>query len=243
MLLRESGKRTFLQDRQLGSSLAMVAGALNSAGFLSVGYYCANMTGNISMLASASLQGKVDVALMAGSVVLCFWFGALLCTLLVNRGRHKGLGAVYAYSILLEAFILVLLGLAQLFWFSPAGQVMVAPLVLAFLMGMQNATVTRISGAVVRTTHVTGMITDLGIEMADWLTSFSQPQDAEKHQKMQKRLWLHSQIIVCFILGSALGVYIYTAWPEYFLLGAGGVLACLALPGVFINMRKSSSKN
>lgn len=242
MLRFENGSRTFLQDRQLGSSLALVAGALNAAGFLSVGYYCANMTGNISMLASAFLQHKRTVFFMAGGLVLCFLLGAMLCTLLVNRGRSKGLEAIYAYSILLEALVLGLLGLAQLFWFAPTGQENIVPLVLAFLMGMQNATVTRISGAVVRTTHITGMITDLGIELADWFTSFGQKQDSEKHQKMQRRLWLHSQIIVCFIIGSGLGVYAYQACPEYFLLGVATFLACLALPGVLVNMHHHAKR-
>ena len=35
-------------------------------------------------------------------------------------------------------------------------------------MGMQNSLVTRLSGAVVRTTHLTGVVTDLGIEAARW---------------------------------------------------------------------------
>jgi uncharacterized membrane protein YoaK (UPF0700 family) len=39
---------------------------------------------------------------------------------------------------------------------------------LCMAMGMQNSLVTRLSGAVVRTTHLTGIITDLGIESARW---------------------------------------------------------------------------
>ena len=37
---------------------------------------------------------------------------------------------------------------------------------LLFAMGLQNSLVTRISDAVVRTTHLTGLFTDLGIELS-----------------------------------------------------------------------------
>jgi uncharacterized membrane protein YoaK (UPF0700 family) len=40
---------------------------------------------------------------------------------------------------------------------------------LCAAMGMQNSMVTRLSGAVVRTTHLTGVVTDLGIEAAQWV--------------------------------------------------------------------------
>lgn len=240
MLWLNKGKRTFLQDRQLGSSLALVAGALNSAGFLSVGYYCANMTGNVSTLASAFVAGKLQAALMAGAIVLCFLAGAVTCTLLMNNGRRRGQGAIYAFTILLEAILLCGLACAQLIWQPKDIPSSISPLLLSFLMGLQNATVTRVSGAVVRTTHVTGMVTDLGIELADWFSSFRQKEDAEKHRKMQQRLWLHSQIIGCFIIGSGLGVYGYTYWPTGFLFIVAGILACLSLPGIMININRDT---
>lgn len=42
------------------------------------------------------------------------------------------------------------------------GVVSITILLLCFVMGLQNAVITKISGAVIRTTHVTGIATDLG---------------------------------------------------------------------------------
>ncbi|MCP1231458.1 YoaK family protein [Acetobacter indonesiensis] len=235
MLLLEKGARTFLADRQLGSSLAVVAGAVNASAFLSVGYYCANMTGNVSAFATNFVNGKGKAALIAGGLALSFLSGAMLCTVMMNAGRRRGENAIYAYSVLLEAVLLAGLSIVQIVWLHPSEQSIIAPAVLSFLMGMQNATVTRISGAVVRTTHVTGMITDLGIELADWLGTFRNKMEAEKHTKMRQRLWLHSQIIGCFVLGSAIGAYGYNRWPASFLLIIALFLGALAVQAIIAN--------
>lgn len=47
---------------------------------------------------------------------------------------------------------------------------------LCFIMGMQNATITKISGARIRTTHATGMITDIGIEVGRAVYSVLRPR-------------------------------------------------------------------
>ncbi len=52
MLIREGEDRSFAHDTRLACTLALIAGALNSAGFLVVGVFSANMTGNVSTLAS-----------------------------------------------------------------------------------------------------------------------------------------------------------------------------------------------
>lgn len=97
-------------------------------------------------------------------------------------------------------------------------------------MGLQNATVTRISGARVRTTHMTGMLTDVGLELADWLESFfirlTQPGGP-----VRECLGLHAAIVLSFTLGGVAGAFLYGWWSALFLLALAGLLACLALPG------------
>lgn len=107
-------------------------------------------------------------------------------------------------------------------------------------MGLQNATVTRISGSVVRTTHVTGMITDLGIELVDWLDARRHPIAPEKQAQIVLRLRLHSKIIACFVMGGMVGAFGYTTWPRLFLSGAGCLLIVLALPGILDRARSAT---
>lgn len=241
MLFLEKGSRSFLHDRQLGCSLAFVAGAVNVAGFLSVGSYCANMTGNVTAFAINLQKTQVVVAFSSIVLIVSFFLGAMMCTFLVNGGRRRGQKAIYAYSILLEGLLLAAIDLVQIFWLPPAGHNILPPLGLSFLMGLQNATVTRISGSVVRTTHVTGMITDLGIELADWLDAFRHPIEPEKQTQTTLRLRLHSKIIGCFIGGGVIGAFGYTTWPRFFLMSVACVIIALALPGILANAFPAAS--
>lgn len=242
MLLLEKGSRTFLHNRQLGCSLAFVAGAINVAGFMSVGAYCANMTGNVTAFAIGLQKGQVEAVITCLALIAGFFLGAVMCTLLVSAGRRRGQKAIYAYSILLEGVLLASIDLIQFIWGPPAGGSFLLPLGLSFLMGLQNATVTRISGSVVRTTHVTGMITDLGIELAAWLDAFWHPVEPDRHARTVLRLRLHAKIIACFVAGGVAGAFGYTTWPQCFLLGAGCVLVGLALPGIVENARSEPAE-
>ncbi|OUI98415.1 YoaK family protein [Acetobacter sp. DsW_54] len=241
MLFQEQEKRNFVTNRRLGSSLAMIAGAINVAGFMDFGYYCANMTGNASAMALNLQDGKLLDGFRAMELSGSFVLGAIVCTFLVNRGRRRHWHAAYAFSILLEAVMLALLGLASAFMlFGPHS--FIPALTLCFLMGLQNATVTRISGSVVRTTHITGMLTDLGMEIADWLDAWRHKIGPEHRYTITQRLRLHLQIICCFVGGGVVGAFVYHVWPTYFLFVTAALLASCALPGMVANSLTSFAK-
>src|ERR1700733_12935132 len=63
----------------------------------------------------------------------------------ISAGRRRGLRGVYAYVILSEGALLPALGCADL-WLLAKWRESTLVLGLAFLMGLQNAVVTRISG-------------------------------------------------------------------------------------------------
>lgn len=230
VLVHEGAERDVVADRRLGCSLAAVAGAVNAAGFLAVGYYSANMTGNVSTLATALHAGHVALLMSCIGLIGAFVVGAVLATLLVNAGRRWALSSVYAWSILLEACLLGLLALVDILLPGTHRGVMLA-YGLSFLMGLQNATVTRISGARVRTTHMTGMLTDVGIELADWLDSFFHSTDPAQLARTRERLWLHGAIVLSFTTGGIAGAFLYGWWSGRFLLLLAVLLACLSLPG------------
>lgn len=234
MLFQEQEARNFVINRRLGSSLALIAGAINVAGFMEFGYYCANMTGNASAFALNLQQGQPEQALRALELGCSFVIGATVCTFLVNMGRRRHWRAVYAVSIVLEAALLAALGGANaLNLFGPVS--FLPALTLCFLMGLQNATVTRISGSVVRTTHITGMLTDLGIEIADWFDARRHHVRGKQLFLIRQRLRLHLQIVVCFVGGGVVGAFVYHVHPTYFLLVTAALLASCALVGIMTN--------
>lgn len=231
MLLQQGEARNERADLNLAVTLAGIAGALNASAFYSVGFFSANMTGNVSALSDHIAIGQWQSALFYFSIVFAFILGAGVSTLLINTGRRRHIHGIYAYSVLTEAILLAILGCADL-WLLGASRIPVVVLGLAFLMGLQNAVVTRISGARVRTTHVSGMATDIGIELGtafDILRGRDHETDAAHNRS---KLRLHLYTIVAFLLGGVLGVIVYQAIGGWLLIVAAGLLFVIALTGI-----------
>ena len=165
--------RTPATNRMLGGMLAFNAGAINAGGFLLVSMYTSHMTGFASMLADNLVLGNPRLVLGALGALLAFTAGAALTAVLVNWSRQHWLRSEYALPLLVEAVLLLLFGLmgATLTRQTPFA-VPLTLLVLAFTMGLQNALVSKISSSQIRTTHMTGVITDLGIELGKQLHHF-----------------------------------------------------------------------
>jgi uncharacterized membrane protein YoaK (UPF0700 family) len=223
MLIHEGPSRTDRIDERLAWTFAAIAGALNAAGFYAFGAYSANMTGNVSSLADHLGLGDARMALYGLLLVVAFVGGAIVATLLVGVGRARGLAGVYAYAVLAEAMLLTLLACAAP-WLPDGPREAALSLGLSFLLGLQNATITQITNARVRTTHVTGTVTDLGIGLAHLL---------EGHPGTDRaKLRLHLVTVAAFLAGGIAGVFVFKAVGIALLFGAAGLLAAMALPGI-----------
>jgi len=74
MLVRQGSHRNEKIDRGLAASLAAIAGALNASAFYAVGFFSANMTGNVSTLSDHLAVGQWLSALFYGGIVVAFVF-------------------------------------------------------------------------------------------------------------------------------------------------------------------------
>ena len=228
MLIREGRARQIAHDRRLACALALVAGSLNSAGFYAAGVFSANMTGNVSAFAGRVALGDILTGTFYLAILAMFVLGAASSTALVMLGKRRGVGRVYVVAVLAEAALLALLGTADLSLSQPdRGTVLVVG--LAFLMGAQNAIVTLISDARVRTTHVSGMATDIGIELGRLVEIAVRRASVEEARPHRGRIALHGLTIAAFCVGGVLGVVAYKAWGAGLLFGAAGLLMSLAL--------------
>ncbi|RDS83582.1 DUF1275 domain-containing protein [Dyella monticola] len=227
MLLRQGEARSHDVDRRLACTLSAVAGALNTAAFHAVGFFSANMTGNVSALSDHAAAGEWWVSAFYLSIVFAFVFGASVSTLLINAGRRRHIRSIYAIGILAEAVLMVVLGEIELLIPSLVhGYVLIIG--LSFLMGIQNAVVTRISDARVRTTHVSGMSTDIGIELSmllDIARGREIHADAAPYRAM---LRLHVQTVVSFLAGGIAGVLMFQAIGMKLLFATSALLFILA---------------
>lgn len=137
--------------------LAFVAGMVNVVGFLSVSQQAVtHLTGTTSLLAIALITQDAHDVLLLAAIVLAFFLGSLFSGLIIGD-RLLRLGRRYGVVLLLESLTLIIATL--LLHRQHMGGLWLA----AAACGLQNGMATTYSRAVVRTTHLSGMFTDLGI--------------------------------------------------------------------------------
>jgi uncharacterized membrane protein YoaK (UPF0700 family) len=197
---------------RLGISLAFVAGATNAGGFLAVGQYTSHMSGLLSALADNWVLGQMTAAAAVAAALGAFVGGAMTTALMVNWGLRRQLRSAFARPLALEALLLLVFGLfgaalqhhAELF--AP-----LTVLLLCYLMGLQNAVITKVSQAEIRTTHVTGLITDIGIELGK-LIYFNRSPAPSKVRANRRKLRIHGALVLAFFLGALFGAASFKHW-------------------------------
>lgn len=221
VLIRVGQERSETIDLFLAAALSSIAGALNAVGFLVAGSFTANMTGNVSALADAVAGGNLQLGLAFGGIVLAFIAGAAGIAWTIQIGEARGVRMIYALAVLLEAALLGAIGVLFLLSGAPETHLILA---LSFVMGLQNAVTTLISQARIRTTHVSGMATDIGIELA----ALTGP--ASLRRAALPKLKLHALTLICFTCGGILGALCYGLIGNWLFVGCAGFLCALALP-------------
>jgi len=206
-LRRISGsERSARANWQLGGALAFVAGAANAGGFLAVQQYTSHMTGIVSAMADNIVLGQFTLVLAGLAAVSCFLGGAMLSSWLVNWARGHHLRSEFALPLLLEAALLMLFGvLGARIHEQVTLYVSLTVLLLCFIMGLQNAIITKVSKAEIRTTHVTGLMTDIGIELGRLLYWSRDAVPAPAVAEERHRLRMHVTLVLLFFTGAVLG--------------------------------------
>lgn len=202
-----SRNRTEQLDRHLALFLTFVAGAANAGGFMAIGQYTSHMSGIISSMADNLSLNAYSLVVAGFFALLAFVSGAAVSAVLVNWGRRLDIQSEYAFPLLLEALLLIVFGLfgSRL----QAASLVVVPItivLLCFIMGLQNAIITKISQSRIRTTHMTGIVTDIGIELGR-MAYFNKdaslpPVRADRHQ-----LALLVSLCTSFFLGGVCGAF------------------------------------
>jgi uncharacterized membrane protein YoaK (UPF0700 family) len=170
MFSHEGTSRSDRQNRILAGVLALVAGYSNSCAFLLIGVFTSHVTGNVGRLADDAARSDFAAALSALSLVFSFFLGAFIVTMILETRALGHVSRGYASALALESALLVAFTIASSETRGAGPRIHDAEGVLVCVaMGIQNGLVTRLSGAVVRTTHLTGVLTDLAIEGARWL--------------------------------------------------------------------------
>ncbi|WP_446743319.1 YoaK family protein [Silvibacterium acidisoli] len=229
-----SPQRTEKSNRDLGWCLAFLAGAANAGGFLVVRQYTSHMTGIVSMMAGNVAVARWSAAANGLAAVASFFGGSLITTLLVRWARHHRLRSQYALPLLLEALLFASVCLtAPIF---NGHHILLLVSVMCFGMGLQNAMITKLSGSAIRTTHLTGMVTDIGIACGRLI--FAGTGDETVNVERERRvLKLLGSLVFLFFLGGVVGAFGFNYFGLNFMLPVAGVLLLLAVVPVADDLR------
>lgn len=200
-------QRTAAANHHLGFVLAFVAGATNAGGYLAVQQYTSHMTGIVSTMADSLAVGGGGPLLAAFGAILSFVLGAACTAVMVNYARRRHLYSEYALPLLFEALLLLAFGVLGARLSTVRGLfVPFTVMLLCFIMGLQNALVTKLSRAEIRTTHMTGNVTDIGIELGK-LIYWNADRGAVRPKVVadRSRLKLLGLLLLCFFVGGVAG--------------------------------------
>lgn len=212
-MFRHHGQtRTHEHNVAIATLLSFVAGAVNVVGFISVHRLTTNVTGHFAFFVDDIFNLKFHDALTFFFYVFAFFLGSFVSNTLVELVNKKSEQNIFIAPVALEIILLSGVGLAGEYFYLHKPNVIA--LILLFAMGLQNSLVTKISKTVVRTTHLTGLFTDLGIELSQWFF-FKTP---EQHKRLSLSIQLKARIIVFFFLGGVTIGFAYTKLKFYSLL-------------------------
>jgi uncharacterized membrane protein YoaK (UPF0700 family) len=243
---------TFILQARLAISLAWVAGYVNLVALVTCGTMVSHLTGHGTALGRELVGLSWWPAALTSALFAAFFGGAFLSGFAVELGRRRGWPSLYVLPAALELALLVVFAVgvglhdpsavehgAALWWMT---------VVATMAMGVQNATISRISSGVVRTTHLTGVVTDLGHESAQlavarWsrgraahearaasLLAGSEHSDARGPSV--QRLVLLASILGAFVLGGVSAAITYGALPHWSMAAPIALLAWIIVADV-----------
>ena len=203
-MFRHQGKtRTAKHNLQIASLLSFVAGIVNVAGFLAVQKLTTNVTGHFAFFVDEILQLHFFNGMIYFLYVLFFLMGAFVSSFLVEIVSRKNENLTFIIPILIEILLLSSVAIFGNNLIYKFGNLIACTLL--FSMGLQNALVTKISNSIVRTTHLTGLFTDLGIELSQLFFY----KELDLRNKLFSSIKLRLTIITFFFLGGILGGLFY----------------------------------
>lgn len=220
-MFRHTGKgRTFKHNLRVAALLSFIAGLVNITGVLSVNVLTTNVTGHFAFFSEELFLKQYWQAAVFLIYIFSFLAGAYLSTFITEFFLRRGRSQSHRISIFIEAVILLVVGLTGRYLLARGwnGHFIAAVLLLA--MGMQNSLVTIISDRVVRTTHLTGLFTDLGIE----LSQLHFYREREQQIKLKRSIRLRLVIILFFFSGCVIGGFLFMHLNWATLVIASGLL-------------------
>lgn len=218
MLRQKDKKRKQAHNLQLARYTSVAAGMVNVASVIAFFAFTSNVTGHVAIFAEEIVKGHWTQVMIVFAWLFLFMLGAFTSNFLIHSLGTRGTYISHATPVILE--IVVLTGVAfygHVFYQDTLRETEYLIGALLFAMGMQNSLVATISNGKVKTTHLTGLFTDLGME----LSMYFNPK-YQTNQSLKEKLHLHLVILGYYFGGGLLGgiIFIYVEFVTFYVVAA-----------------------
>lgn len=205
MLRKYSNSRTISDNIRLGSLTAFTSGMVNIASLLIFFSFSSNITGHYAILAAEIVKGNTYQIVVVLGWILMFFIGSFVSNQMVINFNKKSTYLAHSLPILLEIICLIVVGYyGQFFYRETLFETEFLLMVMLFAMGLQNGLTASISNFTVKTTHLTGLTTDLAI-----LASMFTKKEFRDNSELVNKSKLLLSIVVSYIVGAIASGYTY----------------------------------
>lgn len=229
MFHHQGHARTYKHNTGIASLLSFVAGLVNVAGFLAVQRLTTNVTGHFAYFADEFFKLNFSEGFVYFLYIFFFFLGSFTSAFLIEIITRKNDKYVYVIPVIIESLILITVALTGKYYTENNPDIIAFSLL--FAMGLQNSLVTSISNAMVRTTHLTGLFTDLGIEISQLFFYRTKEQKLKLHASIKLRLIIISMFFTGGVVG---GIFYSQAGISVLLIAAGVLIAGIVFDSVKI---------
>lgn len=216
MLRNYSNSRTLGDNIRLGTLTAFTAGTINIASLLIFLSFTSNVTGHYAVFAAEISKGNWGQVAVVGAWIFLFFFGSFTANFFVINFNRKSKYFAHAMPLVLEILCLLAVGFYGHHYYQKTleeAEVLVG--LMLFATGLQNGLTASISNFLVKTTHLTGTTTDLGI-----LASMFTHKKYRRNPELMARGKLLISIMFAYVLGAVFSglTYYYLEFSVFYVI-------------------------
>ncbi|MFD2873650.1 YoaK family protein [Mucilaginibacter ximonensis] len=208
MLKRSKADRTLKENLMLASSTAAVSGIINVTSVLAFLVFTSNVTGHVANLSKHIVEQNFGEMLIFLFWLFMFFAGAFLANFIVKSYEGKSYYRAHSIPVVIEIVVLLFVAIYGNHFYQETRQekeIVIA--LLLFSMGLQNSLVSVISGGLIKSSHLTGLFTDLGGELAEWMHPKS-----TKAEVIRNKIYIRLTVLGFYILGGLIGGYFFNLY-------------------------------
>ncbi|MEO3408231.1 YoaK family protein [Mucilaginibacter sp. CAU 1740] len=205
MLKAIKDQRTLKENLMLASSTAFVAGVTNVAGMLAFLVFTSNVTGHVANLAKHIVEQNYHQMIIFVVWLLMFFAGAFVSSFIIRSFSDKSRWRANSTPMVIEAIILLAVAIyGHNFYKETDTEREIVICAVLFSMGLQNSLVSNISGGLIKSSHLTGLFTDLGSEVAERFHPTTKDV-----KPVENKILIRCTVLGFYLFGGLVGGYFF----------------------------------